>query len=59
MQLLLVFHIHSSACWFMLVSCLAYSSTLNMKVTCSCETLLDFLQSYALEDRKKKRNSMV
>jgi hypothetical protein len=27
---------------FMLVSCLAYSSTLNMEVTCSSETSVDF-----------------
>jgi hypothetical protein len=29
----------------MLVSCLAYSSTLKMKVTCSSEMLVDFQQT--------------
>jgi hypothetical protein len=33
-----------AAC-FMLVSCLAYSSTLKMEVICSSETLVDFQQT--------------
>jgi hypothetical protein len=38
----------------MLVSCLAYSSTLKMEVTYTCETSVDFqrtTQRYILEDR--------
>jgi hypothetical protein len=31
----------SWACWFMLVSCLAYSSTLKIEATCSSETWVD------------------
>jgi cobalamin biosynthesis protein CobD/CbiB len=31
---------------FMLASCLAYSSTLKMKATCSSETSVDFQQTY-------------
>jgi hypothetical protein len=41
-----------AAC-FMLVSCLAYSSTLEMEATCSYEMLIDFqltTQCYVLED---------
>jgi hypothetical protein len=42
------------ATWFMLVSCLAYSSTLMMKVTSSSETLVDLQWTtlcYIPEDR--------
>jgi hypothetical protein len=40
---------------FMLVSCLAYSSTLMMEVVCSSETPVDFQRTtlrYIAEDRE-------
>jgi hypothetical protein len=43
-----------AAC-FMLVSCLAYSSTLKMEATCSSKTLADFQLTtlwYILKDRR-------
>jgi hypothetical protein len=34
-----------SAAWFMLVSCLAFSSTLKMAATCSTKMSVDFHQT--------------
>jgi hypothetical protein len=50
-----------AAC-FMLDSCLAYSSTLKMKETCSSETSVDFQQTtrrYIPEDRTLQYSSWV
>jgi hypothetical protein len=47
----------SVATYFTLVSCLAYSSTLRMEATCSCETSVDFKRTtrrYITEDRTQK-----
>jgi hypothetical protein len=47
-------HLAELATWFILVTCLAYSSNLQMKATCSSETSVDLQRTtrrYFLEDR--------